>query len=129
MFSVHKNDTGAVAPWEYLGAAAGTYAAGQALTVTGGKLAAIAAASKTTPQYICMSDITVAAGELVPVIRVANDTIYETKLTAAAEAATVGTKLEVSAGGLGVDAAAAGTFEVTYIEDTAEGAAVYGRFA
>lgn len=128
MFSIHKSDTGAVQPFEYLNAAAGTYQAGQMLTVTGGKLAAISAASKTTPQYLCMANITVTGDELVAVTRVKNDVIYETQLSAEAAAAAVGSKLEITAGGLAVDAAAAGTFEVTYLAGTAVGDTVYGRF-
>lgn len=128
MFTPHKSDTGAVPPWEYLGAAAGEYKAGQLLQLSGGKLAAITAACKTTPPYLCMADMTAENEELVPVIRVSDDMIYETQLSAAAASAAVGTKLEVSAGGLLADAAAEGTFEITYLEDTAAESTVYGRF-
>ena len=128
MFTIHKTDTGAVVPWEYLPAAAGEYKAGQMLNVTGGKVAAIAAVCKTKPPYLCMADITVVDGDLIPVTRVADDAIYQTQLSAAAAAAAVGTKLEVSAGGLQVDAAAEGTFEVVRLDGTAAESAVYGRF-
>lgn len=128
MFFPHKTDTGTLQPWEYLPAAAGTYQVGQLLTVSGGKLAAISEATKTTPPYLCMGSVTVAAGENLPVVRVTNDEIYETQLSAAAASATIGTKLEVSAGGLKADAAAVGTFEVVYIEDTAADSVVRGRF-
>lgn len=128
MFFPHKTDTGAHQPWEYLPAAAGTYQAGQLLIVSGGKLAAISAATKTTPPYLCMGSVTVADGENLPVVRVTNDEIYETQLSAAAASATIGTKLEVSAGGLKADAAAAGTFELVYIEGTAADSVVRGRF-
>jgi hypothetical protein len=76
-----------------------------------------------------MADITVAAGDNVPVVRVRNDRIFETTLSAAATSATVGTKLEVTAGGMEADAAAAGTFEVVSLSGTAAGSTVYGRFA
>lgn len=128
MFNVHKHDTGARQPWEYLPAAAGTYKAGMALTVTGGQLAPISAALKTTPPYICMADVTVEEDQCIPVIRVADNAIYETTLSAEAAAAVVGSMLEVSAGGLAVDAAATGTFEVVSIEGTAAGSTVCGRF-
>lgn len=128
MFTFHTTNNGAVAPWEYLPAAAGTYEVGQALIVTGGNVCAIAAATKTTPPYICMSNKTVAAGEPLPVVRVSDDAVYKTTLSAETAAAAVGSLLEVSAGGKGVDGAAAGTFEVTYIEGTAAGSTVYGRF-
>ena len=128
MFSPHKSDTGAVPPWEYIPAAAGTYEAGQLLQVSGGKVAALSAASKTTPPYLCMGNVTVEDGDTIPVSRVTRDMIYETQLSAAAAAATVGTMLEVTAGGKEVDAAAAGTFEVVAIDGTAIGDTVYGRF-
>lgn len=129
MFTPHKGDHSGTMPWEYFPAAAGTYKAGQLLNVTSGKLAAISEASKTTPPYLCMADITAADGDNVPVVRVRSDRIFKTTLSAAAASAAVGTKLEVSAGGLEADAAAAGTFEVTALEGTAAGSTVYGRFA
>lgn len=128
MVTIHSHDTGAVLPWEYMKAKAGTYQAGQLLNAEGGALTPIAAASKTTPGYLCMANITVAEGGMVPVTRIQHNAVYETQLSAAAEGAAEGSKLEVSAGGLQVDAAAAGTFEVTYIEATTAGAMVRGRF-
>lgn len=128
MFSPHKTDTGAVLPWEYMPAAAGTYQAGQLLNAKNGSLIPVSAASPTTPGYLCMANITVTAGQLVPVTRIQHTAIYETQLSAEAADAAEGTKLQVSAGGLQVDAAAAGSFEVTYIEDTAAGSMVRGRF-
>lgn len=114
--------------WEYYPAAAGTYKSGQLVNMTGGKLVPVAEASKTTPGYLCMADITVVEGALVPVQRIVKDAVYVTELSAEAAAAKEGSKLQVSAGGLAVDATAAGTFEVTYIADTAAGAEVHGRF-
>lgn len=128
MFSPHKSDTGAVLPWEYIPAAAGTYEAGQLVQITAGKAAAISAACATTPPYLCMGNITVEDGETIPVSRITRDMIYESQLSAAAVDATIGTKLQVSKGGKELDAGAAGTFEVVYIEGTDIGSAVYGRF-
>lgn len=131
MFRAIKSDTGAVIPWEYLPAAAGTYKVGQALTVTGGKLTAISAAQATTPAYICEAEKTVAAGETLPVTRVSKNHIYETTLSAAAEGAAVGAKLQVAAGGLEASyvSATPGTFEVVSLTGTAEGDTVRGRWA
>lgn len=128
MFRPHSSINGAVLPFEYLPAAAGNYEAGQLLNVEGGKLVKISAACKTTPAYLCMGKQTVADGEILPVTRVSDDVIYETNLSAEAAAATIGTKLEVSAGGLAADAAAAGTFEVVYLDGTAADSMVRGRF-
>ena len=121
-------DTGTVLPWEYMKAKAGTYKAGQLLNASGGMLQPISAASTTTPGYLCMGNVTVEEGGLVPVTRIQHTAIYETQLSAAAEGAAEGSKLQVSAGGLQVDAAAAGTFEVNYIDSTEAGATVRGRF-
>lgn len=128
MFLPYIRDHGAVQPWEYLPAAAGTYQVGQCLNISGGQLVAISAASTAKPAYICMSTGTVAAGDIVPVIRVTDGYIYETTLSAAAASATIGTKLQIAAGGLQANAAAAGAFEVVYIEDTAAQSIVRGRF-
>ena len=129
MFRPHSSNNGAVLPFEYLPAAAGSYEAGQLLNMSGGKLTAISAACKTTPAYLCMGKHTVADGENLPVTRVSDDMIYETELSAEAADATIGTKLEISAGGLAADAAVAGTFELVFLEGTAQGSMVRGRFA
>ncbi len=130
MFLPVKSNTGAVLPWEYLGATAGTYQAGQMLTVTDGKLDALDAASTTTPPYLCMADVTAADGQVIPVIRVDGDFIFETTLKAAASGAVIGTKLQVEADGLTASkpSAGSGTFEVVYLEGTAAGNIVRGRF-
>lgn len=127
MIIPHSYDN-ALQPWEYLPAAAGTYKVGQALKVASGKVAATGAALTTTPPYICMAEVTVADGEALPVIRTKNDIIFETTLSAAAASAAIGSKLQVSADGLTVNATAAGTFEVVYLAGTAEGDVVRGRF-
>lgn len=127
MFTVFKSDNG-LQPWEYFQAAAGEYHVGQMLKVDGGVLKPLGAASTTTPAYICQAEKTAAEGEQLPVIRVTRNKIYKTTLGAAAADAKVGSKLQVCGDGLTVDAAAAGTFEVTYIEGTAQGDTVCGRF-
>ena len=128
MFTPHKGDTAGALPWEQLPAAAGTYKAGQLLNVTGGKLAAISAASTTTPPYLCMADITVQDGDNVPVSRVQKTRVYASQLSAAAAGAVPGTKLQIAEGGLLVNNAAAGSFEVVSVEGTEEGDTIYGRF-
>lgn len=128
MFIPYKTDAGHVQPWEYLPAAAGSYKVGQLLNVDGGKLAAITAARTATPPYLCMAEITAKEGESIPVTRVRTDTIYDTRLSAAAPDAAIGTMLEISTGGEEVDGAAKGSFEITYLDGTEAGAMVSGRF-
>lgn len=129
MFLPHSFDTPESQPWEWLPAyTSSALKVGQLLNLTEGKLASVSAASKTTPTFVCMCEKTVAQDELVPVVRIHKGIEFETTLSAAAADAKVGSKLEVSAGGLQVDLTAAGTFELTYVDDTAKDAMVRGRF-
>lgn len=125
----HKtSDTGAVPSIINLPAAAGEYSPGQLLTVTDGQLTAITAASNTTPPYVCHSARKIeTAGGMLAVNRVRKDVVYKTSLSAAAAEAKIGSKLRISAGGKQVSAGA-GTFEIVYIEGTAEDDTVRGRF-
>lgn len=129
MFSIFMNNAGPVGPTYYVPAAAGDYEVGTVLTVnTSGSAAAPSAALTTTPTYLCLRTGTVAAGERIPVLLITKELELETELTAKAETAKEGSSLEVSAGGTGVDLTAAGTFCLTYLEDTALGSKVRGRF-
>ena len=123
-----KNMTGVLQPWERLPAAAGTYQAGQLLNAANGVVKPVSAASPTTPGYVCMADVTLAEGDLLPIARIAKDEIYVSQLSVETEGAKVGAKLQVSSGGLQVDGAAAGSFEVVWAADTAAGSEVHGRF-
>ena len=114
MFQPWKSDNGAVLPWEYLPAEAGTYHVGQALNLdaTTGHLEAVAADLDTTPPYICNAEVKVeTAGTPIPVSRTSRDVIYETTLQAAAAGTVAGSRLVVKSGGTQVGAGD-GTFEV-----------------
>ena len=89
MFIPIKTNDGAMTPFEYMEAAAGTYQVGQLLNVTGGKLAAITGDQTATPPYVCMQSGTVKAGEPLAVARVGEKYIFETELAAAADGLTV----------------------------------------
>lgn len=132
MFQPAKSDTGAVLPWEYLPAAVDEYLAGQLLNLNAsGQLAAIAADLTTKPAYLCMGDVEIGtAGDILPVTRIQDDVIYETTLAEAATGAVVGTKLQVESGGLQASkpATGGGAFEVVWMEGTAAGDVVRGRF-
>ena len=131
MFTVYTNDNGAQEPHYYQAAAAGTYQVGQLLALNANGLAeAVSQASLTTPPMLCLFSGTVQAGENIPVQYVTGDVEFETELTAEAAAAKVGSLMEVSAGGIGVDAPASGTgsFRLTYLEGTAKDSVVRGRF-
>ena len=130
MFFPIKNASGAVLPWEYLSAEAGTYQAGQLLNLdtSTGYVEASSAEQTTTPPYLCMADITVAdAGTPIPVTRISRDSIYETTLAAAASGTVTGGKLQVASGGLQATTGA-GTFEVVALDGTQSGDTVRGRW-
>ena len=129
MFLPVKSDHGAVNPWEFMAAAAGTYHAGQLLTVADGKLTAVTELGERPP-YLCMREGEVAEGDvdtgkaLLPVTRISDDYIYETTLSAQAADLKAGQKVKIAAGGLETDGAEGGAFEVT----TEQGDMVRGRF-
>lgn len=127
MFVPVKSNTGAMLPWEYLGAAADTYQAGQMLTVSEGKLAKLSGPSTTTPPYLCMADVTAAEGQVIPVTRVEGTFLYETTLSALTADAKPGVKVQVANDGLTVSEGS-GTFELVEVEGTQEGDTVRGRF-
>ena len=123
-----KHFGGTLRSWEEFPAAAGTYKIGQLLNMADGQLVSVDAASTTAPQYLCMAKRTVAEGELIPVQRVSYDDIYETTLSADAEGAVIGSKMQISEGGEQVDMGAEGCFEIVQIDDTTAGSKVAGRF-
>ena len=127
MFVPVKSNTGAMLPWEYLGAAPHTHQAGQMPTVTNGKLAKLGAAPTTTPPYLCMADVTAADGQIIPVTRVEGAFLYETTLSAVTAEAKPGAKVQVAEDGLTV-AQGAGNFELVDVEGTQKGDTVRGRF-
>lgn len=121
MFLPHKNAAGNVHPWEYLPSAAITPKAGMAMVQSGGNL--VAAKGTDRPTYICMTerDAAVTAGEIIPVIRVDEDTVYETTNSAAFTSVKLGDKVKLHASdGLQVTATAGGPAEVVWFDDAAK---------
>jgi hypothetical protein len=133
MFVPHKNAAGNVIPWEVLPCSAITPKIGMALTQSSGKLAI--ATGTTAPTYISMveKDSACAAGDLIPVIRVDHDTIYETTNSASFASINKGDKVTLHASnGLQVTATTTnGVAEVVDFDDVAAsgtGGKVYVRF-
>lgn len=129
-FLIHSTDDGRVLPWEYLPAGAITPKVGMALTQTNGNLAL--ASGTTVPTYISMreQDTALNAGDLIPVVRVQKDTIFETELSAAGTSLKVGQKVTIATDGLRVTATTTeGIAEIVEILDTAVGGKVRVRFA
>lgn len=125
MITIHKTDTGAVIPWEYMAAKAGTYKAGQGLNVTDGLLQDVD--SNLKPSYLCMAEITVKAGETVPVTRINKNAVYEATCNAGEEL-HVGQKVGLEDGYM-LTAALDNAFEITEIVDQIISPAIIrGRF-
>lgn len=134
-FLIHSTDDGRVLPWEYfpVGAIASTASVttnvGMALTQTNGNL--VTASGTTKPTYICMreQDTPMTADDLIPVVRVQPDVIFETELSAAGTSLKVGQKVTIATDGLSVTATTTdGVAEIVEILGTAIGDKVRVRF-
>lgn len=128
-FMVHSVDGGRTPGIEYLPCSAITPKVGMALTQTGGNLAL--ATGTTAPTYIsmCEKDSACTAGDIIPVIRVLPDTIFETAFSASAAEIKLGNKVTLASDGLRVTATTtSGVAEVVYMEGTASGSMCRVRF-
>lgn len=129
MFLLHSVDGGIVPAYEYLPCGAIQPQVGLALTVTSGNLAV--ASGTTAPSYISMreEDKAVAAGTIIPVIKVRDHIVFETTFSAAATSIKVGDKVTISSDGLQVTATkTGGVAEIVWMEGTASGSKVRVRF-
>lgn len=130
MFKVFTVDDGHPLPLESLPCGAITPKLGMALTQSSGNLAI--ATGTTKPTYISMVDRDTActAGELIQVVRVSPDTIFETTFSATATSIKPGDKVTLHASnGLQVTATTtSGVAEVISMDGTASGDAVRVRF-
>ena len=96
-FFIHSVDDGRNIPIEYLPCSAITPKVGMALTQSSGNLAI--ATGTTKPTYISMvsKDAACSAGDIIPVIRVQADTIFETTLSASGSGLSLGQKVTLHA--------------------------------
>lgn len=128
-FKVYQTDDGRVPGIEYLPAGTITPKIGMALLQTSGKLAI--ATGSNQPTYISMCDrVTPCAdGEIIPVLRVLPDMIFETEFSAAATSIKLGDKVTLHTDGLQVTATTTdGVAEVVYMDGTASGSMCRVRF-
>lgn len=128
-FKVHSTDDGRVPGIEYLPCGAITPKVGMALTQTAGNLAIAAGGVKPTYISMCERETACAAGDVIPVMRVQPDMIFETEWSAAATAVKLGNKVTLATDGLKVTATTTdGVAEVVGIDGTAAGNTVRVRF-
>ena len=137
-FLLHSIDDGHVPAWEYLPVAAIKPKMGMALTQSSGNLAI--ATGVTAPTYISMVEksTTCSAGDIIPVIRVTKDMIFETTFSATATSIQRGDKVSLHASsGLQITAnktetidskPVPGVAEIVSMDGTASGSTVRVRF-
>ena len=96
-FIPYQNEDGRVAPWEYLPCGAITPKLGMALVQSSGNLAI--ATGTTKPTYISMCDKSAActAGDIIPVVKVQPDQVFETTASASLSGVNVGDKVTLHA--------------------------------
>jgi hypothetical protein len=125
-FKIHQmSDTQG---FEHLPASGITPKIGMALAFNDGALKTATGTVKPTYISACDRDVAVKVGELIPVIRVRDDMLFETTSSVAMTTVKPGDKVTISADGLQVTATTAdGIAEVVSIEDTAAGGTVFVR--
>lgn len=118
---------GQPAPWEYKEAGAlGAIEPGQALNLSSGKLAKCTGDNR--PEYIGMYRGTVASGDIIPCIKVDEETVFETVNSVANTSAVAGSQLTIDSTGTKITATAGTAVEVVDALDTAAGGRMLVRF-
>jgi hypothetical protein len=129
-FIPHSNEDGRVPPWEYLPCSAITPKQGMALVQSSGNLAV--ATGTTKPTYISMVEegAAVTAGDLIPVIRVQPDQVFECTNSASLSGVNIGQKVTLHASnGLQITGTtSSGVAELVYKEADAAGSRCLVRF-
>lgn len=118
---------GQPAPWEYKEAGAlGAIQPGQALNLSSGKLAKCTGDNR--PEYIGMYRGTVASGDIIPCIKVDEETVFETVNSVANTSAVAGSQLTIDSTGTKITATAGTAVEVVDALDIAAGGRMLVRF-
>ena len=89
--------TGACPPWEYLPCGAITPKLGMALVQSSGNLAVAGGTLKPTYISMCEKSAACTAGDVIPVIRVQPDQVFETTNSASLSGVNVGDKVTLHA--------------------------------
>ena len=130
MFKIYSAEDNRIPNIEYLPCSAITPKHGMALAQSEGNL--VIATGTTKPTYICMTEkaAAVAAGTIIPVVRVTEDMVFETNFSASAASIKLGDKVTLHASdGMQVTATTtSGVAEVVYMDGTASGSMCRVRF-
>lgn len=130
-FIPHSNEDGRVQPWQYLPCGAITPKIGMALYQSSGNLAI--ATGTTKPTYISMAeyDSALTAGDLIPVMAVEPDQIFECTNSASLSGVNIGQKvtLHASSGLQITGTTTSGVAELVYKEADAIGSRCLVKFS
>jgi len=129
MFTLFSTDDGRVPPIEYLPCGAITPKLGMALYQTSGNLAIASGANDATYMSMVEKAAACTAGDLIPVVKIQPDQVWEAPKDST-NAMTVGTAYDVASGGLLIDdnGSTGANFQVNFVEASASGSKVRGRF-
>ena len=125
-FIPYSNEDGRKTPWQYLPVSAIKPSIGMALVMSSGKLAI--ATGTTKPQSISMYEAadTMTAGDIIPVIPVLPDEIFETTNSASLASVYVGQKVTLHASN-GCQVTGTTSSGVAEIVDKVDGSATGNR--
>ena len=129
-FLPYSVEHGRVPAFEYLPCSAITPKIGMALTQDTGNLTTCTGTTKPTYISMCEKDSACTAGDIIPVIRVDDGIVFETKFSASASSIKLGNKVTIASDGLRVTATtSSGVAEVVYMDGTSSGDMCRVRFA
>lgn len=128
-FKIHSIDDNRISGIEYLPCGAITPKVGMALVQSGGNLALATRHERADVHLHVREGQPCTAGDIIPVIRVNKDMIFETTFAAAATSVKLGSKVTLHTDGLQVTGTtASGVAEVVYMDGTAAGDMCRVRF-
>lgn len=130
-FIPHSNEEGRITPWEYLPCSAILPDIGTALVFSSGKLAIATGTTKPTHISMYSAPATLTAGDIIPVIRVEPDEIFECTNSASLSGVNIGQKvtLHASNGAQVTGTTTSGVAEIVKKDGDAAGSRVLVRFS
>ena len=129
-FVPHSNEDGRVNPWEFLPCSAITPKIGMALVQSSGNLAIATGTTKPTHISMVEKDAAMTAGDLIPVIRIQPDQVFECTNSASLSEVNIGQRvtLHASSGLQITGTTSSGVAELVYKEADATGSRCLVRF-
>ena len=96
-FIPYQNEDGRVAPWEYLPCGAITPKLGMALYLSSGVFAIATGTTKPTHISMCERSAACTSGDIIPVVKVQPDQVFECTASASLSGVPIGSKVTLHA--------------------------------